>query len=143
MSEEIQRWAVVEGGIGGTVTNHAEASAEVAAERAGWVLAGTSRIGDIWEGGGVFAAPPPAPPVVPQAITMRQARLALLGAGKLAGVDAAIAAIPDQATKQAAQIEWEFSNELQRHNPFVLMLAPALGLTSAQVDALFIAGQAL
>lgn len=89
------------------------------------------------------APPPPPPPPVPQAITMRQARLVLLGAGKLSLVAPAIAAIPDPATRAAAEIEWEFSNELQRHNTFVQMLAPGLGLSSAQVDALFIAGAAL
>ena len=104
---------------------------------------------DVMEGwvrsGGGFVAPNPVPPVnsVPVAITMRQARLVLLGAGKLAGVDTAIANIPDPTTRAAAQIEWEFSNELQRDNAFVTMLAPALGLTSEQVDQLFIAGSVL
>lgn len=93
--------------------------------------------------GEAFTAPPPAPPVVPQAITMRQARLVLLGAGKLSLVEPAIAAIPNEATRKAAEIEWEFSNELQRGNAFVQLLAPALGLSSDQVDALFIAGAVL
>lgn len=87
--------------------------------------------------------PPPPPPPVPQAITMRQARLVLLGAGKLTAVDVAIAAIVDEPTRKAAQIEWEFSNELQRNNNFVRMLAPGLNLTEAQVDALFVAGAKL
>lgn len=89
------------------------------------------------------AAPAPPPPPVPQSITMRQARLVLLGAGKLAAVDTAIAAIVDEPTRKAAQIEWEFSNELQRNNTFVRMLAPGLQLTEAQVDALFVAGAKL
>ena len=41
---------------------------------------------------------------VPQTVTMRQARLALLGAGLLAGVDAAIASLPEP-DKSAAIIE--------------------------------------
>ncbi len=73
---------------------------------------------------------------------MRQARLALLGAGKLAAVESAIAALSEPA-KTAAQIEWEYSNEVQRHNGFVAALGPALGLTDAQVDALFIQGAML
>lgn len=85
----------------------------------------------------------PAPETpVPASITMRQARLALLGAGMLAGVSAAIDALPEPQ-KSAAQIEWEYSNEVQRHNGFVEQLAPALGLTTAQLDALFIAAAKL
>lgn len=91
--------------------------------------------------GGVFA-PPAASVVVPSAVTMRQARLALLGAGLLASVDVAIDAM-DEPTKTAARIEWEYSNELQRSNPLLLSLGPALGLTVEQIDALFIAASAL
>lgn len=105
-------------------------------QRANWT-------GHAWE---VLAyrAPVIDPPavIVPAAVTMRQARLALFMAGKLADVDTAIAALPEPA-KTAAQIEWEFSNELQRSNPLVLTLGPALGLTSEQIDALFIAASAL
>lgn len=77
------------------------------------------------------------PPSVPPAVTMRQARLALLGAGLLDGVDAAIAALPSPQ-KEAAKIEWGYSQEVQRHNGFVSVLAPLLSLTEAQIDALFI-----
>ena len=81
-------------------------------------------------------------PVVPAEVTMRQARLALLGAGVLADVDAAISAMPEP-TKSAARIEWEYSGAVQRHNGFVAALGPALGLTEAQIDALFIAAAKL
>ena len=70
---------------------------------------------------------------------MAQARLALLGAGKLAAVDAAIAAIPDAAKKQAARIEWEYAGTVHRDHGLVSQIGPALGLTSAQIDALFVA----
>jgi len=89
--------------------------------------------------GSVFAAPAPR---VPAAVTMRQARLALLGANLLSSVDTAIDALPEP-TKSAARIEWEYSNELQRGNALVAALTPALGLTSEQVDALFIAASTL
>jgi hypothetical protein len=86
---------------------------------------------------------PPAPPTpVPLAVTMRQARLALLGAGKLAAVSAAINALPSPK-KEAAQIEWEYSQEVQRHNGFVEELAPILGMTQEQLDQLFIAASKL
>lgn len=77
------------------------------------------------------------PPAVPAAVTMRQARLALLGAGLLDDVEAAINGLPSPQ-KEAARIEWEYSQEVQRHNGFVSVLGPALGLTEAQTDALFI-----
>ena len=80
--------------------------------------------------------------LVPQSVTMRQARLALLDAGKLAAVDAAINGMAEP-TKSAARIEWEYSGEVQRHNGFVAALGPALGLTEAQIDALFIAAAKL
>jgi len=89
-----------------------------------------------------YVPPPPEPVAVPQIVTMRQARLALLGAGKLAAVNAAINALPSP-TKEAAQIEWEYSQEVQRHNGFVSLLAPVLGMTEADLDALFVAGAAL
>ncbi len=92
----------------------------------------------VWEGGALVAVPAPAPtPSVPAAVTMRQARLALLGAGLLGNVDAAIAALPSPQ-KEAAKIEWEYSQEVQRHNGFVSVLAPSLGLTPEQTDALFV-----
>lgn len=98
-------------------------------------------IGWLWDGE-TLTPPPPAPPVVPTAVTMRQARLALLGAGLLDDVDAAINAMPSPQ-KEAARIAWEYSQEVQRHNGFVSVLGPALGLTEAQIDALFIAAAGL
>lgn len=83
---------------------------------------------------------PPEP--VPQAVTMRQARLALLQIGKLAAVDTAIDSLPDP-DKSAARIEWEYSQEVQRDKPFVSMLAPALGLTEEDLDNLFVLASTL
>lgn len=86
---------------------------------------------------GVFVPPPPAPPVVPQTVSMRQARLALLGAGLLAKVDQLVANLPDPPREAAIQ-EWEYSSEVRRDSTFIASLAPALGLTEAQIDQLFI-----
>ena len=74
---------------------------------------------------------------VPSQVTMRQARLALLAAGKLASVTAAINTLPSPQ-KEAAQIEWEYSQTVERNRGFVLLLSAALGLTDAQLDALFV-----
>lgn len=98
-------------------------------------------IGWLWDGE-TLTPPPPEPPVVPSAVTMRQARLALLGAGLLDDIDAAINGLPSPQ-KEAARIEWEYSQEVQRHNGFVSVLAPMLGLTEAQTDALFIGAATL
>ena len=70
-------------------------------------------------------------------VTMRQARLALLGAGLLTHVDAAIAAIPDPVQRTAAQIEWEYATVIERNSLLVQSLAAGLGLTAPAIDALF------
>ncbi len=81
-------------------------------------------------------------PAVPSFVTMRQARLALYGAGLLAGVEAAITALPEPA-KTAASIEWNYSQEVQRSKGLVVQLGAALGLSPAQIDALFLTAQTL
>lgn len=92
-----------------------------------------------WE---VETAQPPVAPV-PQSVTMRQARLALLGAGLLDDVAAAIAAIPDPVQRKAAEIEWEYAQTVDRNSPLIQQLAPALGMTEAQMDELFVAAARL
>lgn len=84
-----------------------------------------------------FTSPPTPTPSVPTEVTMRQARLALLENGLLANVQPAINSLPEP-DKTKAQIEWEYSNALQRSNPFVTTLGTALGLDSTALDNLFI-----
>jgi hypothetical protein len=69
-------------------------------------------------------------------ITMRQCRLALLGAGLLDNVDAAIATLPEP-DKSATTIAWEYGAVVERLSPFVLSMIPLLGLTDAEIDNLF------
>ena len=78
------------------------------------------------------------PPIVPEVVTMRQARLALLAVGKLADVTAAINSLPSPE-KEAAQIEWEFSTTVVRTHGLVEQLSPVLGFTSEELDSLFLA----
>ena len=92
--------------------------------------------------GGVPLPPEPVPPYVPASVTMRQARLALLGAGLLASVDAAIDSLPSPQ-KEAARIEWEYATEVQRASGLVPIMVAALGLDDAALDALFIEAAAL
>lgn len=70
------------------------------------------------------------------AVDMCQARLALLGAGLLETVDAAIAAMPG-AEGEAARLQWEFRQTVRRDSQLVAQLAPVLGLSDEQLDALF------
>lgn len=78
----------------------------------------------------------PPPSKVPQAVTMRQARLALLGAGLLQSVSDAVAAMPG-AEGEAARIEWEYAQEVRRDSPLVAALSVALGLTDETFDNLY------
>lgn len=82
-------------------------------------------------------APPPVI-TVPAVVSMRQARLALLGAGLLSQVDTAIDGM-DEPNKSAARIEWEYATELRRDHPLIAGLAAELQLSEQQVDDLFIA----
>lgn len=84
----------------------------------------------------------PAVVVVPQKVTMRQARLALLDADLLSSVDAAIESL-DEPHRSAARIEWEYAQDVERHSPLTEMLGAALGLTGADIDALFFAAEGI
>jgi hypothetical protein len=79
----------------------------------------------------------PAPPPIPQSVTMAQARLALLEAGLLDQVGTTIAAMPAQDRKRA-EIEWEYRDIVRRDSHLVLALGPALGLSDTDIDSLFI-----
>ena len=91
--------------------------------------------GDSWV---IYDAEPAVVVPVPTEVTMRQARLALHAAGKLAAVNTAIEALPDPP-KTAAHIEWEYSNSVRCDSQFVALLGPTLGLDAAALDALFVA----
>ena len=75
--------------------------------------------------------------LTPKSVTMRQARLALRARGLLSSVQPAIDALPAD-DREKAQIEWDYSNELLRNNPFVTLLGTALGLDSTAIDRLFV-----
>ena len=89
------------------------------------------------DAGNTASSPPPAPTPVPQSVTMRQARLALLEAGRLQAVGAAIAALPSPQ-REAAQIEWEYAANVERASPFLQGLASALSMDENELDQLFI-----
>lgn len=69
---------------------------------------------------------------VPQQVTMRQARLALLSAELLDDVEMVIA-----TAGRAAQLEWEYAAVVERSNPAVAAVQQQQGMTDAQIDDLF------
>ena len=75
---------------------------------------------------------------VPASVTRRQAKQALLLNGLLANVQPAIDAVPDATQRAMIQIEWDDSQVFERDRPALIALGSALGLSSAQLDALFI-----
>lgn len=93
-------------------------------------------IGDSWDGLAITPLPPP-PPVVPQSVEMRQARLELFDAGLLDDVEAVIA-----AAGRAAQIEWEFAQRVERSHPLIAIVQQQNGLTDDQIDEMFIRADA-
>lgn len=87
----------------------------------------------------MYITPPPDQPVATtKVVTMKQAQLALFAAGKLDAVNAAIAALPSP-DKELAQIEWDKAATVQRDSDLVSLLGQAVGLSDADIDALFAA----
>jgi len=79
--------------------------------------------------------PPPEPPPpepVPQCVTALQARRALLAAGMLDQVEAAVARQP-----RAVQITWEYATEIYRDDPMLVEVAQGIGLNTSTLDDLF------
>lgn len=103
----------------------------------GLIEATEGGIGWTWDGT-TLTAPPVPPTPIPAEVTMRQARLALLGAGLLETVETAI-----MSAGPAAKIEWEYAQEVQRASGLVPAMATALGMTEAQIDALFVTAATL
>jgi len=76
--------------------------------------------------------------VVPQSVTMRQARLQLLAIDKLTDVETAVAGMGAEA-----QIAWDYSSMVERDHALVVPVQQLLGYTDAQMDELFIAAAKL
>jgi hypothetical protein len=70
--------------------------------------------------------------IVPPKVTPRQARLALLGGGKLANVKQMV-----NNLSEADQITWEYATEINRSDPLIKSMGAALGMTEAQIDNMF------
>lgn len=70
--------------------------------------------------------------LVPQSVSMRQARIQLLRAGLLDEVNQAV------ASNQEWAITWEFATEVRRDDPMIAAVQEGLGMTDDQIDSLFI-----
>jgi hypothetical protein len=90
-----------------------------------------------WEVKSIPDQPEPPSPTVPISITPRQGMLMLSRAGLLASVNAAIDAIEGQPGEEA-RIDFERANEWRRDWPLINALASGIGLTSEQIDQMFI-----
>ena len=64
-------------------------------------------------------------------ITMRQARLYLLGAGLLKQVDSIV------SQNEAWKIEWEYATDVVKNSQLVVTLSNQLGLSSEAIDVMF------
>lgn len=80
----------------------------------------------------------PAPSLVPQSVSPRQARLALLAAGLLDQVEAAVT-----TAGGATKIAWDHANSIKRTDPNVLSVGARLAMTDSQIDDLFRAASIL
>lgn len=75
---------------------------------------------------------------IPYKISIRQAKLALLGAGLLDDIENAMA-----SADRSVQISWEYATEFERDNPLILYFQSRLNLSKEQVDNLFIQAKGL
>ena len=72
------------------------------------------------------------PKEVPQTITPLQAKLQLLKLGLLDEVEALV------TSDRKVQLYWEYASVVERDNAMLLLMANNIGLTSEQVDEMFI-----
>ena len=127
-------WLKIEGGIAtqGIVMRDEQDMTHIAALGLDghWVQSDTAGIG--WAYAGGEFTQPVAPVVVPQTITRRQGRLALLQAGKLDAAEAIV-----KAGGLAAQIEYEAAT-WERGNAYLQQIWALLGGSDKELDDLFI-----
>ena len=75
--------------------------------------------------------------LVPQGVTRRQGKAALIKSGKMATVQAAFDAIADPVVRDLAWNWFNESDTFDRQHPMMLQLAALCNFTDADLDALF------
>jgi len=99
-------------------------------------------IGDAWDGK-TFTTPAVVV-TVPEVVSRGQAKKALVLAGvSLARVEKAIDNIPDETARALARIDWVDSREFRRDNALISSIGNSLSLSEGEIDALFLAADAL
>ena len=79
-----------------------------------------------------IATTEPIPIPIPQTVTPRQFRLALINAGiALSSIEASL------ADNELAMVEWEYASEIRRDHALIDQLAAGFGKTEEEVDDLF------
>lgn len=113
----------------GRVINTVEAEAEI--EGAPLMIpSDTGQIGDLYdEAAGTFTAPP-AP--VPESVSARQFKVALIRTGLWDAINAAVSAADIET-----QVTWATAQVFERSNPMLVAMVAALGYTAEQVDDVF------
>lgn len=81
--------------------------------------------------------------LVPASVTPRQFRMSLVQKGiELSTVTAIIDSLPEPE-QTLARINWEYATSFDRDNEMLNRMAPALNLSPADLDQIFINGQNL
>lgn len=76
------------------------------------------------------------PPIVPQSVSMRQGREALIRRGYFAAVNNHIMGMAG-IDGEIARNEWEMSQVIERNRPLTLAMAQLIGLSAEGMDELF------
>lgn len=117
-------WQAIDGEVEGLLPTYPEGTINVPLKPSG---------DHEWQDGAwVYIEPPPPP--IPDRVTARQFKLALLQAGLLASVEGWIA-----TQSQAVQIAYANSGTFVRTEPMMAAGFAALGFTPEQIDAFFTA----
>ena len=88
----------------------------------------------LWYDGATIRLLDADPAAVPQSVTPAQAKIALSRAGKLAAVEAVVSAAGGET-----KIWWDEALSFDRANPAIAAMGAAVGMTPADIDALFVA----
>ena len=87
---------------------------------------------------GFVTIEPEQPLIIPQTISLRQARELLIRQGLFETVQNLIDNMEDPVEKLIIQNYWEYSTVFERDNAVVIQMSNRLGLTDKQLDELFI-----
>lgn len=127
------RYIVVENGV---VVNVVLADEEFASTQ-GWIQSDVGETGQLYSDGTLNDAPEDFDPSL-YPLTAAQIRVVLRRNGiSMATIDGLIAAIPDDDTREDAQLYWEFSPYIHYENPVTQLLLPLANLTLDQIKTMW------